>query len=337
MTNADSSRILVVGGAGYVGSHTVLALVEHGYEVVVLDDFSKGFRELVPPQAILEEGDFGDPSVLSAVFRNYHFDAVMHFAAWACVPESVAEPMKYYVNNVSHTIRLLERMVESGCRRFILSSSAAIFGEPETTPILEDAPKRPTNPYGRTKLMMEQALADLAAAGTLDYVALRYFNAAGADPKGRAGELHDPETHLIPILLEVAAGQRPALSVCGTDYPTPDGTCVRDYVHVSDLAQAHLLALRHLAEGRGSASFNLGNGAGHSVNEVVEAVRRVTGRPVPVVRAGRRPGDPAVLVASSARAREVLGWRPCHATLEEIVRTAWEWKLRSVGRAARRP
>ena len=327
-----SKPILVVGGAGYIGSHVVLHLLEQGRDVVVCDNFSTGFRQLLVDGAKLEEGDLGDRGYLKGLLSRYDFDAVMHLAAWACVPESVDEPGKYYLNNVANTINLLDAMRRHGCKRFIFSSSAATFGQPEAIPITEDAPQVPTNPYGRTKLIIEHALADMADAAEMEYVSLRYFNAAGADPQGRLGEMHDPETHLIPLVFKAISGERESITVLGTDYPTADGTCVRDYIHVSDLATAHVLALEHLVDGRGSDVFNLGNGEGHSVRQVIETVEKVTDRKVPVVEAGRRPGDPAALVASSSKIKHALGWRPRFASLESIVETAWNWEIGSAKR-----
>jgi len=324
----DEGHILVVGGAGYIGSHVVARLLEQDRKVVICDNFSTGFRELVPGGAILEEGDLCDKAYLHRLFRDYRFEAVMHLAAWACVPESVTEPLRYYVNNVANTITLLQAMIANECTNFIFSSSAAVFGEPSRTPLMEDDSRVPTNPYGRTKLMLEQLLADLSLVGQVRYVSLRYFNAAGADPLLRVGEMHDPETHLIPLVLEAAAGERESVSVCGTDYPTQDGTCVRDFIHVSDIAEAHILALRHLLAGNDSDVFNLGNGTGYSVREVIETVRRVTGRDIVVREVPRRPGDPAILVASSDKIGRVLGWVPVFSSLESIVETAWRWKQR---------
>ncbi|MBN1945788.1 MAG: UDP-glucose 4-epimerase GalE [Bradymonadales bacterium] len=327
MTCAEGRYILVAGGAGYIGSHAVIALLERGYQVLVVDDLSTGRRELLQPGCSLEEGDLGDPEFIRGVFARYPVAAVMHFAAFSIVPESVSDPVKYYRNNVAKTVTLLDAMLDAGCKVFILSSTAAVYGEPERTPIEEGMPTRPTNPYGRSKLMIEQILADVAAARPLHYTSLRYFNAAGADPGLRAGELHEPETHLIPIILQVAAEIRPSVTVFGTDYPTHDGSCIRDYIHVTDLAEAHLLALDHLLGGGSSGVYNLGNGTGFSVLEVIETARRVTGRKVHLVEGPRRPGDPAVLVASSARIARDLGWRPRHQELEQIIDTAWRWTL----------
>lgn len=332
MSEERAGVILVAGGAGYIGSHAVIALLEAGYQVLVVDDFSTGRRELLQPGAMLEEGDLGDRGFLDELFRRYSVEAVMHFAAFSIVPESVRDPLKYYENNVQKTVTLLRAMVNAGAGVFILSSTAAVYGEPERTPISEDLPPHPTNPYGQSKLVIERMLADVAAAHPFTYTALRYFNAAGADPGLRAGELHDPETHLIPIVLQVAARIRPSVTVYGTDYPTDDGTCVRDYIHVTDLALAHVLALEHLRGGGRSGVYNLGNGKGFSVSEVIETARRVTGRDIPVNEGPRRAGDPSVLVASSERIVRELGWRAHHAELEDIIATAWQWMSRVLER-----
>lgn len=315
--------VLVVGGAGYIGSVTVERLVDSGCHVVVVDDLSRGHREAVVEGARLAVGDIADADFMHSVFTSAPFDAVMHFGAHSLVGQSVGDPISYYRNNVSKGIELVNTMADHGVRRFIFSSTAAIFGEPETVPITEEAPKQPTNPYGRTKLYFERFLADCDTAYNLHSVCLRYFNAAGASEM--CGEDHDPETHLIPLVLQVAAGMRENVAVFGNNYPTRDGTCIRDYIHVSDLAQAHVLALEHLMENDKSEAFNLGNGEGFTVLEVVQAVERVTGRPVPIRIAERRPGDPAVLVASSEKIRQQLGWKPGHPDLESIVQSAWAW------------
>lgn len=325
---ADPPTILVVGGAGYIGAHMLRALRRAGYPVVVLDDLSRGHREMVA-DCVFIQGDLGDQALLGKLFRDQPIAAVMHFAAWSLVGESVEKPLAYYRNNVARTAELLDAMLAHGVKRFIFSSTAAVYGEPEHTPIAEDHPCRPTNPYGATKLAVERMLADCAVAHDLRYVALRYFNAAGADPAGGIGEKHDPETHLIPLALEVAAGRRAALRVFGSDYPTPDGTCLRDYVHVNDLAQAHLLALERLLSGGGSGIYNLGNSHGYSVREVIEAARAVTGKPIPALEAERRPGDPAILVADSSKARKELGWSPEFEDLRAIIETAWAWHSRT--------
>jgi UDP-glucose 4-epimerase len=317
-------RVLVVGGAGYIGTHMVMALLEAGHRPVILDDLSRGHRELIPGGEVVI-GSCGDRALLDRVLGAGGIDAVMHFAAYSLVGESVAWPLDYWQNNVGSTAVLLDAMVRHGVKRFIFSSTAAVYGEPREVPIGEGALIAPTNPYGASKAAVERMLADAAAAHDLRYVALRYFNAAGAHPSGRIGERHQPETHLIPLVLQVARGQRDRITVFGTDYPTPDGTCVRDYVHVCDLAAAHLLALDRLLEGGASGVFNLGSSQGNSVREVIEVARAVTGHPIPVSEAARRPGDPAVLVASSERARRELGWQPRLESLAAIVESAWRW------------
>jgi len=319
--------LLVTGGAGYIGSHTVRSLRARGYDTVVLDNFVKGHRDLV--FGPLVEGDLRDEALLDGLFEKYPVDGVVHFAAFSLVGESMVDPEAYVTNNVGGTLALLRAMRRAGVARFVLSSTAAVYGEPLQIPIDEEAPTRPTNPYGETKLFIETVCRRYAAAYGLGAIFLRYFNAAGADPEGRTGEHHVPESHLIPLLLDVALGRRASLTVYGSDYPTPDGTCVRDYVHVTDLAEAHVRAVERLEKGGGAAeAFNLGNGRGYSVAQVVEEVRRVTGHPIPVTPGERRPGDPAVLVASSARAEEVLGWRQRYADLSAIVDTAWAWHRR---------
>jgi len=321
------TTVLVVGGAGYIGSHMVAALAEAGHGVVTLDDLSRGHRELVLAGEFVP-GDFGDAATLDRLFGEHRIDAVMHFAAWSLVGESVARPLDYYRTNVGATTVLLDRMLAHGVKQFIFSSTAAVYGEPERVPIDEGHPTRPTNPYGTTKLAVEHMLADAARAHGLSYTTLRYFNAAGAHPDGRLGEAHDPETHLIPLVLEVAAGKRERIDVFGTDYPTPDGTCVRDYVHVCDLAQAHLAALDRLAAGEPGEIYNLGSSRGHTVGEVIATARRITGQAILANDAPRRAGDPAVLVAGSERARRELGWRPRFEALETIIATAWAWHRR---------
>jgi UDP-glucose-4-epimerase GalE len=316
--------VLLVGGAGYIGSHAAKYLAGKGYLPVVCDNLSLGHREAVK-WGPLETGDIADAAFLREVFRKHAPVGVMHFAAFAYVGESVTDPAKYYRNNVAGTMVLLDAMRAAGIGNFIFSSSCATYGVPERIPIDESAPQSPINPYGWTKWMVERMLADYGAAYGLKSVALRYFNAAGADPDGETGEDHDPETHLIPLVLEAAAGRRKQVSVFGSDYPTRDGTCVRDYIHVMDLAQAHLLALEYLLGGGDAANFNLGNGNGYSVNEVIETARRITGKPIAVHYAPRRPGDPAELVGAAEKARRVLGWKPQYGTLEEIIATAWKW------------
>jgi len=318
-------RILVVGGAGYIGSHMVKRLLEHGHAPVTLDDLSTGHRDAVLGGAF-EQGSLADTERLDELLRRHRFDAVMHFASFIQVGESVRAPGKYYRNNVVNTLNLLDAMVRHDVRRFVFSSSAAVYGEPERVPIDESHPKRPVNPYGRTKWMVEQALEDYDRAHGLRSVSLRYFNAAGADPSGALGERHEPESHLIPLVLQAASGRRAQVEVYGRDYPTADGTCVRDYIHVADLCAAHLLALDHLDRTDASAAFNLGNGAGFSVQQVIDAAQAVTGKRLNVVDRPRRDGDAAVLVADAALARRVLGWQPQYADLDTILRHAWQWE-----------
>ena len=315
--------ILVTGGAGYIGSVTVAALLAGGEQPVVLDNLVYGHREAIPGEVPFYEGDIGDSDLVGKIAAEHDITACMHFSAYAYVGESVEEPSKYFNNNVVQTIALLDKLVELGIRQFVFSSTCATYGEPRYTPIDEQHPQLPTNPYGWTKLMAEQALRAYDKAYGLRFGALRYFNACGA--AGDLGEDHDPETHLIPLVLAAAAGKIPEVSIFGDDYPTPDGTAVRDYIHVSDLADAHILALRYLESGGDSDVFNLGNGNGYSVNEVIEAARRVTGKPVPATVAARRAGDPSKLVADAQKARSVLGWEPRFPELESIIETAWAW------------
>ncbi len=317
-------RVLVVGGAGYVGSVTAEALLSAGHQVVVYDNLSRGHAAAVPPGAELIAADLADTARLARVLARGRFDAVMHFAALSLVAESVREPSRYFHQNVGLTLQLLALMLGAGVRRFVFSSSAAVYGEPRAVPIDEDHPTIPTSPYGQTKLMVEEALGWLGRLAGLKFASLRYFNAAGATD--RLGEDHRPETHLIPSVLEVAAGKRPFVEVYGRDYPTPDGTCIRDFVHVADIADAHLKALEKL-DGQ-NIVCNLGSGSGYSVLEVVEAARRVTGRPVAVRFGPRRPGDPAVLVAGRRRAEQTIGWRPKYNDLKAIIGSAWEWRCR---------
>ncbi len=317
-------RILVTGGAGYIGSVVVEHLVEAGDEVIVLDDLSQGHRAAVHPRANFVQGNVGDRALLDDLFRSHAVEGVMHFAASTLVGESMRQPFPYLRDNVANGLTLLQAMVDHGVRRFILSSTANLFGEPQHIPIREDEAIVPGSPYGESKYALERALAWLDRIHGLRYAALRYFNAAGATAE--RGEDHDPETHLIPRLLQVALGQREHLAINGDDYPTRDGTCVRDYIHVSDLASAHILALRALDSG--SRVYNLGNGQGFSNQEVVAMARRVTGHPIPTVIGPRRPGDPATLVASSERIRRELGWQPRFADLRDIVSSAWEWHRR---------
>ncbi|MGE7768230.1 UDP-glucose 4-epimerase GalE [Peribacillus sp. NPDC096540] len=316
--------ILVVGGAGYIGSHLVKELVKNE-EVVILDNFSTGFRSLVDSKALLIEGNLGDTAVLNDIFTQYPIKAVMHFAANSLVGESVQEPYKYYENNVAATITLLNTMLKYNIKNFIFSSTAATYGIPNVDIIDEEQPTNPINPYGRSKLFVEHILEDFAQAYGLHYVVLRYFNAAGAHDSGEIGESHDPETHLIPIILQHLLGQREKISVFGTDYDTPDGTCIRDYIHVTDLAKAHILALNALLSGKkNTAIYNLGNGRGFSVKEVIDTCEKVTGIKSKIEYTDRRPGDPARLVASANRIYEDLGWKAA-ISLEEIIGSAWKW------------
>lgn len=316
--------ILVCGGAGYIGSHVNKELYREGYETVVLDNLIYGHEKAVKWGTFVN-GDLKNIDDLELVFSKYDIEAVFHFAAFAYVGESVKEPEKYYYNNVANTLNLLNVMKKHDCKKIIFSSTCATYGEPENIPINEDMPQRPVNPYGATKLMVERILKDYHTAYGLEFVVLRYFNAAGCDPEGKIGESHNPETHIIPLVLDAAGGRREDVKVFGTDYDTPDGSCIRDYIHVTDLASAHLLALHHLEQGGESDFFNLGNEKGASVLEVIDSVRRVTGRDFKVTVSDRRPGDPAKLVGSSRKARRVLGWKPQYADIDTIVRHAWNW------------
>jgi UDP-glucose 4-epimerase len=318
-------RVLVVGGAGYIGSHMVKHLLRAGCEVVTFDNLSTGYRDAVLGGEFVL-GDLADQTALETLFSGHRFDGVMHFASFIQVGESVKEPAKYYENNVTNTLNLLNAMVKHDVRRFIFSSTAAVYGEPRYVPIDEAHPKQPINPYGKTKWMVEQILEDYDRAYGLKSIALRYFNAAGADPEGELGERHEPETHLIPLVLQAASGRREHISVFGRDYDTPDGTCIRDYIHVTDLADAHWLALKKLLAGAESAAYNLGNGNGFSVQEVIDAARRVTGREIRIADRPRREGDPARLVADATRARQELGWKPQRNGLEDIIEDAWQFE-----------
>ncbi|QDV65022.1 UDP-glucose 4-epimerase [Crateriforma conspicua] len=319
----ESMNVLVVGGAGYIGSHAVRLLLDAGHQVVVYDNLSRGHSEAVPA-GMLVEGDVADRAKLVQVLKDKHIDAVMHFAAFALVNESVNDPALYYRNNVIAALELLEAMREADVKKIVFSSTTATYGEPDTIPIPETTPQNPINPYGFTKLVIEKALADYAAAYGFAYAALRYFNAAGARPDGTIGEDHDPESHIIPIVLQVALGQREFITIFGDDYPTPDGTCIRDYIHVNDLGDAHLKALEKLEPGKGIC-VNLGTGKGTSVREIVEACREVTGHPIPEKMGERRAGDPPELVADASMARQVLGWEPKYNDAKSIVETAWAW------------
>ncbi len=319
-------NILVVGGAGYIGSHMVKMLSMASHHVVTLDNLSTGYRDAVKYGEFVE-GDIADSSMLDQLFSETKFDGVMHFASYIEVGESVSDPGKYFRNNFSNTLNLLDAMVRHGINSFIFSSTAAIFGEPEYVPIDEKHIKNPINPYGRSKLMVEQALDDYEKAHGLQSVCLRYFNAAGADPDGELGERHNPETHLIPLILQAASGRRDAISIFGNDYSTPDGSCVRDYIHIVDLCSAHLIALNKLISGSGSKRYNLGNGNGFSVVEVIDVVKNITGQTFKVIESDRRPGDPATLVADSSLAKSELGWEPEYDDLSIITEHAWKWEI----------
>ena len=318
-------RLLVLGGAGYIGSHTAVELLDRGHEVVIADNLITGYKQAVPKEAVFYQGDIRDYNFLNNLFKKEKIDAVIHFAAFSLVGESVTNPLKYYENNLYGTKVLLQAMIDNNVDKIVFSSTAATYGEPENIPILEDDRTCPTNPYGETKLAMEKMMKWSANAYQLRYVSLRYFNACGAHKSGKLGEAHNPESHLIPLVLQVPNGKRESVSIYGTDYDTPDGTCIRDYIHVTDLAEAHILAVEYLMKGGESNVFNLGNGVGYSVREVIETARKVTGHPIPAVEIPRRAGDPARLVASGEKAKTVLGWEPKITSLEDIIRSAWVW------------
>ena len=320
----NKKTILVMGGAGYIGSHTVRHLLDCGYGVVVADNLIYGHREAVDARAEFVEADLMEPASLTHLFEAHAFEAVIHFAAFAYVGESVTEPQKYYRNNVVGTLNLLEAMLAHGVKKIVFSSTCATYGEPSYTPIDEKHPQAPINPYGRSKLMVEQIFADYERAYGLQHIALRYFNAAGAAADGAIGESHNPETHLIPLVLKAISGERPSIKVFGTDYDTPDGTCIRDYIHVEDLAQAHRLAVEKLGEYSGC--INLGTGVGSSVREIIAAAERVSGKTCPMEYVERRPGDPARLYVDNTKAKKVLEWNPVYMNIESIIRTAWEWE-----------
>lgn len=320
--------ILVTGGAGYIGSHMVLELRDAGEPVVVIDNLSTGFRWAVPDDVPLVVGDVGDTRLVTRLIKDWNVEAIIHFAGSIIVPESVSDPLKYYQNNTANSRNLIEAAVRTGVGTFIFSSTAAVYGMPEENPVSEEAPLRPMSPYGTSKLMTEFMLADVARAHDFNYVALRYFNVAGADPEGRTGQSTPQATHLIKVACETALGRRPYMEVFGTDYPTPDGTCIRDYIHVKDLARAHMQALAHLRGGGASEVFNCGYSRGVSVFEVVDAVKRAAGAGFDVRLSARRPGDPAAIVASSAKIRQALGWTPEHDDLDAIVAQAFAWEQR---------
>ena len=318
-------RLLVLGGAGYIGSHTALELIKKGHEVIVVDNLVTGYEKAIPDKAVFYQGDIRNFDFLDNLFKKERIDAVIHFAAYSLVGESVTNPLKYYDNNLYGTKVLLEAMIKNNVNKIVFSSTAATYGEPENIPILESDRTCPTNPYGETKLAMEKMFHWASKAHGLSYVSLRYFNACGADSTGQIGEAHNPESHLIPLVLQVPNGKRESVSIYGTDYDTPDGTCIRDYIHVTDLAQAHILAVEYLANGGESDIFNLGNGVGYSVREVIETARNVTGHPIPATEVPRRAGDPARLVASGEKAKKILGWEPKIKQLDEIIASAWKW------------
>jgi UDP-glucose 4-epimerase len=315
-------RVIVTGGAGYIGATTVQSLLESGHDVVVYDNLAKGHANAVPDSARLVQGEVADRERLDRLFREHRPEAVLHFAAWIEAGESMKVPERYFRNNSASTLTLLEVMLAAGVNKFIFSSTAALYGEPQRIPIQEDDPLNPTNAYGASKLLVEQMLAWFHRVHGFRYASLRYFNAAGSN--GRSGELHEPESHLIPIILQAAAGKREQVSIFGTDYPTDDGTCVRDYIHVGDLADAHVLALEAL-DARDKLIYNLGNGKGFSVRQVIESARRITGKPIKAAESPRRPGDPAVLVASSDKIKKELKWKPRFPNLDDIIASAWEW------------
>ncbi len=327
MSPLPNPTILVTGGAGYIGSHAVLALQAKGYDVVILDNLVYGHRDIAENnlKAELIVGDTNDRALLDQIFTTREIAAVMHFAAYAYVGESVTNPAKYYHNNVVGSLTLLEAMQKAGIDKFVFSSTCATYGVPETVPIPETHPQNPINPYGASKLMVERILQDFDTAYQLKSVIFRYFNAAGADPQSRTGEDHNPETHLIPLILLAALGQRDAIKIFGTDYPTRDGTCIRDYIHVTDLAQAHVLGLEYLLAGGASEIFNLGNGNGFTVREMIATAQAMTKKDFTVEEAERRPGDPAMLVGSSEKARQILKWQPQYSDLQQIIGHAWQW------------
>ena len=319
-------KVLVTGGAGYIGSHCVKVLLDKGYEVVVVDNLETGYKDAVDSKAKLYIGDIADEALMDRVFSENQVIGVIHFAAFSLVGESMTNPYKYYENNVAKTNRLLESMVKHNVKNIVFSSTAATYGEPEKTPIVETDRQLPTNVYGQTKLAMEQMISWYGKIHGINHVALRYFNVAGAIQDGSIGEAHNPETHLIPIILQVANGKREKLNVFGDDYQTKDGSCIRDYIHVLDLCDAHVLALEYLLNGNSSGVFNLGSGEGFSVFEMVEAARKITGHPIPLEIASRRAGDPAILIASSKKARQVLKWNPTRENIEVMIQDAWTWE-----------
>lgn len=319
------THVLITGGAGYVGSHVNKILTRMGYETVALDNLSRGSRQLVKWGKFVQ-CDLKDTDRVRSVFHTYSFQAVIHLAAFAYVGESIEDPQNYYQNNVANTLNLLQIMQEFHVNKLIFSSTCAVYGIPENIPIQENHPLNPINPYGRSKLMIENILTDYSLAYDLKFISLRYFNAAGADPEQEIGECHDPEPHLIPSILEVPHGARECVDIYGTDHNTPDGTCIRDYIHVYDIANAHVLALEHVLRGRTSEAINLGNEKGFSVKEVIECARKVTREEIPTRASLKRPGDPPILIGSNEKSRKILGWIPCYSNLDNIIKTAWEWK-----------
>ncbi len=323
------ASILIAGGAGYIGSHMTWQLIEAGHHIVILDDLSTGNRDVLPMHIPFIQGSIADKEVLSYIFQKYNIDIVFHFAAYIDVGESVGNPAKYYQNNVAATLTLLDSMCTHNIKSILFSSSAAVYGEPEYTPVDIHHPTNPVNAYGRTKLMVEQILKDYDAAYGLRSISFRYFNASGADPQARTGELHRQESHLIPIVLQVAAGKRSHIEIYGTDYPTPDGTCIRYFVHVSDICSAHFTALQWLREGGSSKTYNIGSGTGFSVKHVIDTSKHITCSPIPTIISPRRPGDPAVLVANSNQIHKDFGWKPQFAELTQILTHAWNWERRN--------
>jgi len=322
-------NVLVTGGAGYIGSHMVQMLLEDGNTITTFDNLSTGFRESVTGGEFIE-GDLSDRNKLDQLFSTHSFDSVIHFAAYSQVAESTLHPSRYYQNNICNTLNLLDVMVKYDVEHIIFSSTAALFGNPQYTPIDEQHPCRPINPYGHSKLIIEQALENYRQSYGIEYISLRYFNAAGASLDSTIGERHNPETHLIPIVLQVASGKREHIKIFGTDYNTHDGTCIRDYIHVLDLCRAHLLALKHLKNGNPSDTFNLGNSQGYSVKEIIETARQVTQQPIKTIFAPRRPGDPDQLIADSKKINSKMGWSPVHSQIEAIIQHAWQWEQRKL-------
>jgi UDP-glucose 4-epimerase len=331
----NHSRILITGGAGYIGSHTAFLLEQEGYEVVILDNLSRGHKDMIQGviKAPLVVGDINDSELLNNLFEQYNIKAVIHFAAYAYVGESVSDPSEYYRNNVASTLSLIESMRRAGINKMVFSSTCATYGSAQFLPITEEHPQNPVNPYGQSKLMVERILTDFSNAYDFKSVIFRYFNAAGAEPSGLLGENHDPEPHLIPLILQTALGKKSAIKILGTDYDTPDGTCVRDYIHVMDLAWAHLLGLKYLLKENDSKIFNLSNGSGFSVREIIDAAKKITARDIRVQEDERREGDPDTLIGDSSSARRVLNWNPKYTEIEQIIRHAWSWHCKVLERS----